>query len=767
MNTGGSFDDIIKNMANADKHLSTAKKGDQKKTTLSASHQREEFLKSRPKLALDDCWTKGTFEDVVQLLERQKRTHALRTRPPEQYLAKGLSLLSHPLLTRGTGNVLEDALRKEAMVNEGRRDLLTTITQSVDLERAKHGLTKLRSTLKIPSGPIGVESSKVANISREKAKGREDLLEIASRLQDPKFLTAASMQSVIAISDQILFRERVLAYKNQPYGDGGMAERYTPASALPVGLKYISHDDDVALVQRALAVSAQNERDRQKAYTLSSSNTSNDGNITTILPPNTTTSVVAAPSTTTSIPITVVETITPIGPATTEGTDTNATVTIPIEGQSVVPDNTTTAVVLSSVLGTGTSPVALGEGEREAERQLGTMAKAVGAELWREITEVSTYTNLKHMLVGDQGTERLSIAFTDDPIVEKVCLSRAGVTDVGVRALSESLPTMKALRVLDLSQNAITDDGVYALAKSLPHCLSLRRLSLAGNRLGIVGVLNVLQNVLDLSLPKPYGQREKDCKAWIGFLSLRNQIAMDDVERETALKMLEERGFIAHTHAAPPRLRRAAEGEGERRFVLLRDSRTRTMAEEKRRREREKARQRDQIAITRSFGVDWARERSGSRGGGDEKESDAEDDGTLLFLDGAEDAQSVSHAGASKKGFAGRESAKKSGNASVAVMSAAESDSSLAPSSSLTLSHARSRAKGKGKKKVQDSGRAAMRTVFNNSYYSHYIDTESEEEEMRSSDDEAVVKGKNDDKGMEEDEDVVDYRRACICVVVI
>lgn len=89
----------------------------------------------------------------------------------------------------------------------------------------------------------------------------------------------------------------------------------------------------------------------------------------------------------------------------------------------------------------------------------------------KEITHLSTFSNMKYMKVGDDGLIALTDVLNDDYLVRSMMLDHAHIASRGIAYFSKKLYTMSALTYLDLSQNAIDDVGAIDLAKGLEKCM--------------------------------------------------------------------------------------------------------------------------------------------------------------------------------------------------------------------------------------------------------------------------------------------------------
>jgi hypothetical protein len=116
-------------------------------------------------------------------------------------------------------------------------------------------------------------------------------------------------------------------------------------------------------------------------------------------------------------------------------------------------------------------------------------------QLGRDITVLSTRSNMKYMKIGDEGAESLGHALQNDHTVAELCLAGARISSVGVSVFARFVPDIKALRHLDLCNNAICDSGAAALAAALPYCVLLEQCNLAGNRITGLGAVKLVQAV--------------------------------------------------------------------------------------------------------------------------------------------------------------------------------------------------------------------------------------------------------------------------------
>ena len=111
----------------------------------------------------------------------------------------------------------------------------------------------------------------------------------------------------------------------------------------------------------------------------------------------------------------------------------------------------------------------------------------------RDITRLSTYSNLKHYNIGDDGIRALSAVLNGDCIVQHLCLAGARITSSGIVCFAEVAPNIRRLSYLDLSSNAICNVGARALSEALPKCDLLATCILSGNRIGMEGLVLLVQ----------------------------------------------------------------------------------------------------------------------------------------------------------------------------------------------------------------------------------------------------------------------------------
>lgn len=138
---------------------------------------------------------------------------------------------------------------------------------------------------------------------------------------------------------------------------------------------------------------------------------------------------------------------------------------------------------------TGTGLFEMSEG-KESTRHV------VISDVYRNITEISTKSNLKYDFIGDQGAELLAEALKDDHVIERIVLSSARIGDAGAEVLCAAVESMKGLRYLDLSQNCIGDDGANHIAAAIQSALFLERLTVEANRIGITAIAKIINNAV-------------------------------------------------------------------------------------------------------------------------------------------------------------------------------------------------------------------------------------------------------------------------------
>lgn len=128
---------------------------------------------------------------------------------------------------------------------------------------------------------------------------------------------------------------------------------------------------------------------------------------------------------------------------------------------------------------------------------------AVVSDLYRNITEISTKSNLKYDSIGDHGAQLLAAALKDDHVIECLVLSSARIGDLGAEAIGSAVQSMKCLRHLDLSQNCIGDLGAVYIARAISSAAALELLSVEGNRIGAAAVAQLINAAADCAFLDP------------------------------------------------------------------------------------------------------------------------------------------------------------------------------------------------------------------------------------------------------------------------
>ena len=98
--------------------------------------------------------------------------------------------------------------------------------------------------------------------------------------------------------------------------------------------------------------------------------------------------------------------------------------------------------------------------------------------------------NLTGNSIGDDGLEALAVGLSKNKNLESLNLSINGgsFSAIGLRCLSDVIPTALTLKGLDVSGNAINDEGLQALAVGLRKLCTLERLDLSSNAIGCEGL---------------------------------------------------------------------------------------------------------------------------------------------------------------------------------------------------------------------------------------------------------------------------------------
>ena len=98
--------------------------------------------------------------------------------------------------------------------------------------------------------------------------------------------------------------------------------------------------------------------------------------------------------------------------------------------------------------------------------------------------------NLSNNAISDEGLHALAVGLSNNKNLESLNLSRNGgsFSVMGLRCLSDVIPTALNLKALDVSGNAINDEGLQALAIGLRKHPTLAKLSLSSNAIGSEGL---------------------------------------------------------------------------------------------------------------------------------------------------------------------------------------------------------------------------------------------------------------------------------------
>ena len=93
--------------------------------------------------------------------------------------------------------------------------------------------------------------------------------------------------------------------------------------------------------------------------------------------------------------------------------------------------------------------------------------------------------HLAHNNIDDEGLKALAVCLPNNKNLERLNLWRHGsFSAIGLRRLSDVIPTVLNLRELDFRGNSINDEGLQALAEGLRKNCTLERLDLASNEIG-------------------------------------------------------------------------------------------------------------------------------------------------------------------------------------------------------------------------------------------------------------------------------------------
>eukprot|EP01039_Chlorochromonas_danica_P000395 gene395-428_t len=546
-------------------------------------------LKPRPPLHLEDVWTKNSLQDIIHMVEKQKynriiREHGLENgrKPSELH---GLSLLGSVKL----GNQLEQVSGHETLLATGNRNALVALYREYTAKNKvgkEEGKNALEPKSLLQSKAKGLEKLKFISLeSLEKTMQEIDELDTIPAHQGSRSDFENSRNSISrkhlvtsphTISDRLLFGENTPSRRyNTKRTDQGPSEsgrtsfppassRKTTTSSIPV-----FHEDGYVAPYIEALYSIQSRRllpsSKSSAYlsqksdsNLSSSKRSNRIDLRANLQ-NSGDGMLPRDN--------------PAGMIVRTQSKQNVMANPKLSAKSPVFSPVSNSIKSSVASGTKQSsrksqPFSHRD-QHESEDE-----DDIWNKLYREVTELSTHTNLKYFPIGDYGAAMLSQALYDDPCIMKLTLSNAHITDSGCIALAEVLPTMKQLIYLDLSGNAIEDEGLYALADALkrsyhtannsvlssshPHSYinatlaTVTTLSVAGNRASLPALLNLLECVtmpIDRSIKNIF-RRHK-------LYWLRNR-GMKRRDLEAVAKYLEEHSFYPSTMLNAPQAERSS-----------------------------------------------------------------------------------------------------------------------------------------------------------------------------------------------------------------
>lgn len=118
--------------------------------------------------------------------------------------------------------------------------------------------------------------------------------------------------------------------------------------------------------------------------------------------------------------------------------------------------------------------------------------------LYRPITKLSTYHNLKYMDLTSWDINLLLSSLNGDYIITHICLSNKRLHMLSPIVYA-SFQSMQSLRSIDLSQNCLTDAAmITGLVPIIQSCKQLETLSLAGNRLSISSAKLLIEKVMEM-----------------------------------------------------------------------------------------------------------------------------------------------------------------------------------------------------------------------------------------------------------------------------
>lgn len=365
----------------------------------------------------EDVWTKDNITDIIKLIEKQKRHFYSKILPPNQYSAKGLSLLSS---VKFANNPLEETTLKEKQIlQEGRSDVLYTHLPNVINLSELEEKTRMFSFIKDISyfQKLTKQVQQVNHMKSSTTTGKND----PSQQQQPPLpsektnpinstfimnQTNPAMKYNSTVSDKILFENY---YSQSMKAQSNAMNNLSPSKA-----RKIRKDFDISASYKLVS---DHEMEANNAFPPLASQKSSSSQ---------------------------------------KGVQTKIT--------------------------NDDQPVAKGGS--------GTPA------FFREITRLSTYTNMKYMAIGDPGVYQLAHVLYNDPIIIQLTLSCARITDEGIYELSAILPYMHKLKYLDLSSNSFTDIGGIELSNVFMNHKTLRVISLVGNRIGLKGICSIASAIV-------------------------------------------------------------------------------------------------------------------------------------------------------------------------------------------------------------------------------------------------------------------------------
>jgi hypothetical protein len=388
----------------------------------------------RPLLAIDDVWTKNSLQDIVDMLCRQKLTRTILTASSRQGY-QGLALLPSVKV----GSQLEQLVSQEYDLGHGDRQalskLLTPSLRCTSPSRAqptagaaggvevvdsilaeqlfqqakgvKH-LRFMRNTSSILQQTIRSLTNSVVS----KPAGhtmRTNLATTAAATTEAGISRKHLVTSPSRVSDTLYYRLSPSSASG-PHGRVSSKQYYPRQASSPPGDPCIGSPYTEALYSP------------QHTHKVNSSRCSSDRLVSTTKPGDKT-------------------------------SRSKQRIYRPLsDSAKILPHYSSTSHWTSPNSGQG---VVANAGQDEVNK------------LYREITELSTHTNLKYLHICDTGIQLLSTALSYDRSIIKLTLSRAHISDHGLSSLIDILPSMKMLKYLDLSYNCFGDDSIHSLTDAL------------------------------------------------------------------------------------------------------------------------------------------------------------------------------------------------------------------------------------------------------------------------------------------------------------